>query len=50
VSGFIAVHPPAEVVVTAGEVRIDVGGGVHILGLDVAGVVAVLRGLRESWR
>lgn len=50
VPGFIAVHPPLEVVVPSSEVRIDVGGGVHILGLDVAGVVAVLRGLRESSR
>ena len=43
-------HPPLEVVVPSSEVRIDVGGGVHILGLDVAGVVAVLHGLRESSR
>ena len=50
VPGFIAVHPPVEVVVPSSEVRIDVGGGVQILGLDVAGVVAVLRGLRESSR
>jgi hypothetical protein len=48
VSGFIAVHPPAMVAV--GEVRIDVGGGAQILGLDLAGVVAVLRGLREGSR
>ena len=50
VPGFMAVHPPMEVVVPSSAVRIDVGGGVHILGLDVAGVVAVLRGLRESSR
>ena len=48
--GFIAVHPPEEAVVTAGEMRIELGGGAQILGLDLAGVVAVLRGLRESSR
>ena len=46
VSGFIAMHPPALVAV--GEVRIELGDGVQILGLDLAGVVAVLRGLREG--
>ena len=46
VSGFIAVHPP--VVVAVGEVRIELGDGVQIFGLDLAGVVAVLRGLREG--
>ena len=48
VSGFIAVHPP--VMVAVGEMRIDLGGGAQILGLDLAGVVAVLRGLREGSR
>jgi hypothetical protein len=48
VPGFIAVHPPALVAV--GEVRIELGDGVQILGLDVAGVVAVLRGLRAGSR
>ena len=48
VSGFIAVHPPA--MVSVGEMRIDLGGGAQILGLDLAGVVAVLRGLREGSR
>ena len=42
VSGFIAVHPPA--VVVGGDVRIELGGGAQIVGLDLAGVVAVLRG------
>lgn len=53
--GFIAVHPPVEVEVPVaamptGEMRIELGGGAHILGLNVAGVVAVLRGLREVSR
>lgn len=54
--GFIAVHPPVEVeviaavVVPAGGVRIELGGGAQICGLDVNGVIAVLRGLRESSR
>jgi len=48
VSGFIEVHPPAMDAV--GEVRIELGGGAQILGLDLAGVVAVVRGLRESSR
>ena len=45
VPGFIVVHPPRTV--AAGEVRIELGGGAQILGLDVDGVIAVLRGLRE---
>ena len=45
VPGFIAVHPPRTV--AACEVRIELGGGAQILGLDVDGVIAVLRGLRE---
>ena len=48
VSGFIAVHPPA--VVAAGEVRIELGGGAQIVGLDLAGVVAVMLGLRAGSR
>lgn len=53
--GFIAVHPPVEVevpvaVVPAGEVRIELGGGVQICGMNVEDVIAVLRGLRASSR
>lgn len=48
VSGFIAVHAPA--VVPVGVVRIELGDGVQILGLDLAGVVAVVRGLRSGSR
>lgn len=53
--GFIAVHPPVEVevsvaVVPVGKVRIELGGGAQICGLDVDGVIAVLRGLREVSR
>jgi hypothetical protein len=47
-SGFMEVHPSREVAL--GELRIELGGGVQLLGLDLAGVVAVLRGLRESSR
>lgn len=46
-SGFIALHPPRSVSLASGEVRIELDGGARILGLGVAGVVAVLRGLRE---
>jgi hypothetical protein len=49
-SGFIAVHPPKAVEEAPCEVRIELGGGAQILGLDVDGVIAVLRGLRESSR
>lgn len=46
--GFIAVHPPMEVaVVPVREVRIELGGGAQICELDLDGVIAVLRGLRE---
>jgi hypothetical protein len=49
--GFIAVHPPVEMeVVPVREVRIELGGGAQICGLDVDGVIAVLRGLREVSR
>ena len=47
-SGFIAVHPPRAVALSAGELRIELGDGVRILGLDLVGVVTVLRGLREG--
>ena len=48
VAGFIAVHPPE--VVAVGEVRIELGGGAQIVGLDLAGVVAVMLGLRAGSR
>jgi hypothetical protein len=49
--GFIAVNPPVEMeVVPVREVRIELGGGAQICGLDVDGVIAVLRGLREVSR
>ncbi len=46
-SGFIALHPPRSVSLASDELRIELDGGARILGLDLVGVVAVLRGLRE---
>jgi hypothetical protein len=47
-SGFIAVHPPRETVETCTKIRIELEGGAQICGLDLDGVIAVLRGLRET--
>ena len=48
-SGFIAVHPPRMFVREAvSAVRIELGGGVQILGLTLAEVALVLRDLREE--
>jgi hypothetical protein len=48
-SGFIAVRPPSLVAPLAtGELRIDLGGGMQLLGLHAADVVQVLRSLREE--
>ena len=46
VPGFIEVRPPA--MAASGEVRIELGGGMQVLGLDLAQVVQVLRELREE--
>jgi hypothetical protein len=47
-SGFIVVHPPRAAALIAGDLRIELGDGTRILGLDLVGVVTVLRGLREG--
>jgi hypothetical protein len=48
-SGFIAVCPPRQVMPSvAGELRIDLGGGMQLLGLHLDDVAQVLRALREE--
>jgi hypothetical protein len=47
-SGFIAVHPPRSAAPVSGELRLALGGEVQVHGLDLAGVIMVLRALRED--
>jgi hypothetical protein len=48
-SGFIAVCPPRQVMPSvAGELRIDLGGVMQLLGLHLDDVAQVLRALREE--
>jgi hypothetical protein len=49
VGGFIAVHPPRGSGQVSGiGLQIELGGGVRVVGLEVADVVAVVRGLRAG--
>ena len=45
-SGFIAVLPPRSVVPASGDLCLEVNSEFRVLGLDLPGVVAVLRALR----
>jgi hypothetical protein len=45
-SGFIAVLPPRPAEPTSGDLCLEIGSEVRVLGLDLPGVVAVLRALR----
>lgn len=45
-SGFIAVLPPRPAEPASGDLCMEIGPEVRVLGLDLAGVVSVLRALR----
>jgi hypothetical protein len=46
--GFIAVHPPRPAEPASGELCLEIGSDVRVLGLDLPGLVAVLGALREG--
>lgn len=45
-SGFIAILPPRPAESASGDLCLEIGSEVRVLGLDLPGVVAVLRALR----
>jgi hypothetical protein len=49
-SGFIAVQPPCPAEPASGELCLEIGSDVRVRGLDLPGLVAVLRALREGSR
>jgi hypothetical protein len=47
-SGFIAVQPPCPAEPASGELCLEIGSDVRVLGLDLPDLIAVLGALREG--